>query len=126
MFCGIFEGLWPYSACLWQVGQSGYVGTSDGKKPNRNRHLEPYTLDRAVLSVYEWASPPLVDLARRSETFRGMIRGVLGPVAFVVTHLWVSAAADLTIVAGGAIGFLWHMRKKKAQRQSEGSSGESS
>jgi hypothetical protein len=125
MFCGIFGGLWPYSACSWQVGQLGYEGTSDGKKQNRNRHIELFALGRTVISVYEWASPPLVDLARRSETFRGMIRGVLGPAAFVVTHLRVSAAADLKIVAGGAIGFLWHMGKKKARRQSEGSSGES-
>ena len=89
----------------------------------RDRYLEPHFLGRWVIGVYEWASPPLVDLARRSEPFRGMIRWILRPVAYVVAHLRVSAVAGLTIMAGGAIGFLWHRRKKKAQRQSERSSG---
>lgn len=70
----------------------------------------------------EWASPPLVDQARRSETFRGMIRGVLGPVAFVVTHFWVSLpAADLTIVAGGALsGFCGTCERRKLNGSRKG------
>jgi hypothetical protein len=89
----------------------------------RNRHLEPYALGRAVIRVYEWASPPLVDLARRSEAFRGLIRGILGPLAYALTHLWVLAAAGLAIAAGGVIGFQWRRRKKKAQQPWEGSFG---
>jgi hypothetical protein len=88
----------------------------------RDHYLEPNVLGRFVIRAYEWVSPPLVDLARRSETFRGLIRGILGSLAYALTHLRVSAAAGLTIVAG-VIGFLLHRRKKKAQRQREGSPG---
>jgi hypothetical protein len=90
----------------------------------RHRYLEPYSLGRWVINMYEWACPPLVDLAGKSEAFRGLIRGIVRPTAYALTHPWGSAAAGLTIVAGGAIGFLWHRRRKKALTAAGRSPGE--
>jgi hypothetical protein len=89
----------------------------------RDRHLEPYALGRWIISVYEWISPSLVDMARRSEVFRSMIRGVLGTVVYILKHLLRSVIVFFTLAAGLIIGFIFYKRWKKTKPQSADSRG---
>ena len=78
----------------------------------RDRHLEPNLFGRFVIQVYEWISPPLTDLARRSEAFRTMTRWGLSSFAYILAHLQRSVLLFIACTAVVAIGGVLYRRRK--------------
>jgi hypothetical protein len=79
----------------------------------RDRYLDTCFLGRLILKACEWISPPLVDLARRNETFRVMTRWGLAPVVYTLEHLWRSALLFVACAATVTIGVVFYRRRKR-------------
>jgi hypothetical protein len=79
----------------------------------RDRYLATNQIGRLIIQVYEWISPPLVDLYQKREAFRMLTRWILAPLVFTLKHPLRFAVVLVTIITFASIGIMFRKRNNR-------------
>jgi hypothetical protein len=104
----------PSNSVYWRSRQSG-IQAEDLMflRQFRDRYLAANQIGRFIMPVYEWISPPLVDLYQKSEAFRVMMKWILAPLVLILKHPLRFAFVLVTIITFTSIGIMLRRRRNR-------------